>query len=292
MYNPVIHIGYPKTGTTWFSESYYSKIKNINFLPPELFLTQITEPCFKAPKSDNNMRLVILHPELTGVRRFIWDKGIQRNIIANSLKKHFPDATIIIFLRNQLDFLTSAYIYYVRKGGTYTPVTILDMIIKGELNFTLDYLKYNETIELYESIFGKNNVHVYLFEDFYCDTVTFITDYSKRYNFDIEIEHINFSPVNEKLCYRLMSYMRISNYFTKADTPFKTYYINCNWIYRNINMKYNKFNKWKIFGNKPETTNLFRPDQILYVNDYFRASNKELQKNFMLADILKYNYPL
>jgi hypothetical protein len=292
MKNPIIHIGYPKTGTTWFHNSYYQKIKNINFQLPESFISDILQPSYSPPETDKDKRLVFHDPELTGVKRFIWDHGETRRNIASNLKKHFPNATIIIFLRNQIDFLTSGYIYYVRKGGTYLPDKIIDKIINNELNFSLDYLKYNETIEVYRNLFGAENVHVYLFEDFSRDTARFIADYTRRYDFDMGTDKINFTPVNDKLRMRLMVFMRMLNHFSSMDTPFKNNYLKINWIYRNLNLKYYKFNDWKIWGRKPSTSELFRPDQIAFIKDFYRETNRELQDKYQMADIIKYKYPM
>jgi hypothetical protein len=288
---PILHIGFPKTGTTWFYDSYYHVIKNITLLKPEEFLPQITDPSFRIPEYDQKNRLVIHHPDLTGVNRFVWDGGIRREKIAHNLKKNFPDATIIIFLRNQLDFLASVYIYYVRKGGTYGASEIIDMMIHKKIEFGLDYLRYNEILELYSSLYGKDKVHIYLYEDFCDEPRLFIEKFTKRYDFTIENDQINFTPVNEKLRKGLMNCMRFTNHFTKLDNPFKSYYVNFKWVYTRINSNYRSFNKWKVFGSKAVIPELFKPEQIIYIKDYFRASNTELIQKYGLKDILKYDYP-
>lgn len=292
MLKPILHIGFPKTGSTWFHTAYYKNVKNICLPEPENFLNQIAESSFVAPVLEKNTRLVLQHPELTGIKNFIWDNGIRRDRIAQNLKKYFPDATIVIFIRNQLEFLTSAYIYYVRKGGTYTSKKMIDLMIAGKMPLTLDFMIYNDTIERYCALFGRENVHIYLFEDFFASPEKFISEYSKRYDFEVDPGKINFKPVNDKMRSYLMKSMRISNFFTKRENPLKHYYWNCEWIYNNINLKYHKINQFRIFGGKIRAEKLFRPDQIKYFEDYYGPHNNKLMESFQLNKISTYAYPL
>ncbi len=292
MSTPVIHIGYPKTASTWFFDSYYKKIKNINLLSPESYLSQIRASNFLVPICEENKILVLEHPELTGVKRFIWKNGEQRDIIANNLKKYFPDAKIVIFLRNQIDSLTSVYIYYVKKGGTITPSKIIDMMIEKKLEFGLDFLKYSELLETYYNLFGKNNVHVYLFEEFVTNRKTFIQKFTKLYGFDVNEIDIDFNPVNDKLRLNLLKILRVTNKFTKKDNPLKKYYFHIPFLYNILNEKQYILNNWNIFGRKTITNDLFRQDQIDYINNYYKESNRDLIEKYGISDIEKFNYSI
>jgi len=97
----ILHIGYPKTGTTWFYDNFYSKISNAYLVPPELFLSKLSSPSFQAPVYNTGKKMIMVHPEMTGIRNFMWNEGQERNIIASNLKRLFPDATIVLFIRNQ-----------------------------------------------------------------------------------------------------------------------------------------------------------------------------------------------
>ena len=82
--HPILHIGFPKTGTTWFFDSYYQRISDIYLPHPDTYLSEISKPSFQFPEYDKTKRLVLHHPDLTGVKRFIWDEGVQREKIANN----------------------------------------------------------------------------------------------------------------------------------------------------------------------------------------------------------------
>jgi hypothetical protein len=289
--NPILHIGFPKTGTTWFFESYYKYVSGIYLPHPDTYLSDISKPSFVFPNYDKTKQLVLHHPDLTGVKRFIWDEGIQREKIATNLKNNFPDATIIIFLRNQIDFLTSVYLYYVRKGGTYSAKKIIQLMINKELAFTLDYLKYDETLEVYMKLFGKENVHVYLYEEFCKQPKSFINDFTEKYKFTIAQNKIDYTPVNEKLRLQLMKLLLKTNRFTKFDNPFKKHIIHIPGLYQLINDNFHQWNKLKIFGKKTKTNDLFSEEQILYLKEYYKSSNNLLCSNYSIQKIKEY-YPI
>jgi hypothetical protein len=164
------------------------------------------------------------------------------------------------------------------------------MMIERKLDFGLDFLKYSELLETYYNLFGKNNVHVYLFEEFITNRKTFIQKYTERYEFEVNESEINFNPVNEKLCLNLLKILRLTNKFTKKDNPLKKYYFNVPYLYSVINEKYHIWNNSKIFGRKAITTDLFRQDQIDFISNYYKQSNRDLIKKYGLTDINKYNY--
>ena len=81
MSSPLLHIGFPKTGTTWFAMEYYNKVKNGTIIQPDDFLTQILETDFMPPNPENGKKLILIHPELTGLKKFVWEKGIRGKVL-------------------------------------------------------------------------------------------------------------------------------------------------------------------------------------------------------------------
>ena len=292
MSGPLLHIGFPKTGTTWFAMEYYNKIKNGTIIHPGDFLSQILEADFNPPTPEHGKKQIFIHPELTGLKKFVWEKGNRGANIANALYKHFPDGKVILFLRNQMEFMTSAYIYYVKKGGTYSSEKMADMIINNKLKFSLNFLKYDEIIELYWSVFGKENVDIYLYEDFCQNPRGFITNYTKRYNFEIDLNEIDFSPRNKKISRSLLNFLLFTNRFTKYNNPFKKYIADVPYVYNIFNEHIDFWNKLIISRKRINTTELFNAIQINYIKDYFRESNSNLIRTYNLKDINKYDYPV
>ena len=57
--NPLIHIGYPKTASTWFRNQFYSKLSNVNYLDREEVKKLIIEPyIFKSSTVDGRLKKV------------------------------------------------------------------------------------------------------------------------------------------------------------------------------------------------------------------------------------------
>lgn len=292
MQSPILHIGYPKTGTTWFYDSFYPHVRNSFLAPPSSYLPCIAKETFHPPRYDETKRLIMVHPELTGIKNFVWEYGVNRDKILKNLKSNFPNATIVLFIRNQLSFLTSAYIYYVRKGGTYSANKFFSLVKEGKLAFTLDFLHFNEMIDACLLHYPKEQVQVYLFEDFCNNPKEFILNYNRMNTFEIDAEKINFRPINEKLRIRFMKFLRFTNHYTRLDNPLKKYYINLPFIYSLLNEQHYKWNKFKIFGNKTQISDLLRSEHIDFINEYFIKHNRILIEKHELHRIKDYNYPL
>lgn len=293
MNKAVLHIGFPKTGSTWFSAKYYPAAGNIQYFDPGGYLHGIARPGFEINKSQSSKISVLQHPELTGISRFVWDGNFSRSrIIAENLKRNFPDSTVVVFIRNQIDFLASAYIYYVKRGGTYKPGDIFEKIVSKKIEFDLNFLNYSDLIGLYYEVFGKTNVNIYLFEDFKSNPETFVKRFTDKYGFQVDTAALDYTPMNEKLRTGLMKLLLFTNRFTKPANPFKKYYINIELIYNLLNNNCDKLNKCRIFGKKVNTSSLFTNEQVEYFKDYFKTSNKVLIETYGLGDIVRYGYPV
>lgn len=99
-----------------------------------------------------------------------------RGLIAERLSRLFPDAKILIIIRNQMGALESMYSFLVPQMGkninlSYGRPSVAsfeEWIKEQEAFFCRSYiltLKYYEFISKYWSLFGKENVTIGLFED-------------------------------------------------------------------------------------------------------------------------------
>jgi len=79
--------------------------------------------------------------------------------------KGSKDGKIILSIRNQESMLRSLYSNYVKNGGTLSFKKLLkDISFEGDL--VEKKLEYHRLINSYYDAFGKENVFVYLFEEF------------------------------------------------------------------------------------------------------------------------------
>ena len=139
----VIHVGYPKTGTS--------------FLQLEVF-----------PKLQSDKLCIISDESLIGR---VFDKDASdMEPIALMLKRLYPKAKIIVGIREQKSMLKSLHNQYLKDGGYLSYEKFL------EQNMDLDRLDYDRYINLLKKLFGKNNVWIYRFEDFKNDIDGVIKD--------------------------------------------------------------------------------------------------------------------
>ena len=117
MNSPLIHIGYPKSGTTWFQKNFYPNVKNAGYIPRNDVQDHIIRPYaigfdttesaqFFNQEQDNN--LIICEELLLASVRSGGFNGFVTKEIGHRLKSIFPNAIIVIFIRNQVDLIASA----------------------------------------------------------------------------------------------------------------------------------------------------------------------------------------
>jgi len=296
--NIIIHIGYPKTGTTWFKKYFYSNIENATTLYIDDFTYNISENKSHFELNNNlpelKENLIIVSHKFTGLENFKWDDGIYRTFFISNLKRLFPNALIVLFIRNQIDFIASSYSSYLTHGGTYT---FQKLFKTGKLGdgkmFSFEFLNYHTLIKLYKEQFGENNVHIFLYEEFLENNKIFLNNYSKTFNLDIDINSINFIKYNEKLRKHLASFIRFSNFFSKKGVQPKKYIINTPWLFSWLNLKSTKkINKNKILGKSLNNNDILGNELTNYINNYYKPSNNMLINEMGLNQIRKYNYPL
>ncbi|GAB4446358.1 MAG: hypothetical protein Fur0028_00740 [Bacteroidales bacterium] len=295
----IIHVGYPKTGTTWFTDFFYPFIKNAN-----VSYTSDLEYCFDKGKEflkvkrkidmNNDKHYIIIAHKFVGVEEFKWDHGKYRDFFVQHLKYNFPDALIIVFIRNQIDFLASVYSSYITHGGTYN---FKKLFKEGKLAdgsmFAFEYLNYYQLIKLYQEAFGKENVYLYVYEDFMNNNKAFLEKYINDLKIEIDLDKLNYKRNNETLRIGLANIIRLLNYFKKDGVQPKKSFFNIPWTSKWLTKKRVIYlNSLKIFGPKLKKENVLGADLINFMKEYYKSSNLLLINEFSLKNIEKYKYPL
>ncbi|MFW6134894.1 MAG: sulfotransferase family protein [Elusimicrobiota bacterium] len=145
-----IHVGLMRTGTTFLQRRVFPKIKNINYNgKPRIENVQIKE----------GMVNLISREGLSagpGRRRVIEPlKPKQRFIAADRLKAIFPDAKIIVGVRDKESWLQSFYRQQLKGGGW--------MSWEEFMNYCDGWLDFDKYINYLKKLF--DDVYVYRFED-------------------------------------------------------------------------------------------------------------------------------
>jgi len=298
--DPLIHIGFGKTGTTWFQKNYYPKLNEVTYLKrPKVFkfLDYIHESNFdlKIAKSilinGSNERIVICEENIL--------KGdlIKIEHTAKILKEIISNGKIIIFIRNQIDMIASRYMQYVKGGGTYSINRFLwgEEIMHpfNEPNFIRRFhkLQYHKVIEIYIKHFSKKNVFIFLFEDFQACNKTFIDHYSKLFSFTAS-NQFKFRKRNVSYRKGLLSIAIFTNHFSKHSRKRKSYYFHIPLLLTLSRNVFALLNNLSIFGKQLSSHEILGEKNINFISKYFRDSNNILLDSYRLENIIKYKYPL
>jgi len=176
---PLIHIGYHKAGSTWLQQVLFKDEKTGFFTPwgaqsgqaivqfvvpnaysfsPESARQALASGLQEAHK--RGLIPVLSHEGLSDnpVKGDYWGKEVADRIYAT-----FPEARILIIIREQKSMIMSSYRQHIKIGGTET----IQEFIGADINkpafkptCRLDYLEWDLPIAYYQKLFGAANVLV------------------------------------------------------------------------------------------------------------------------------------
>lgn len=178
----LIHVGLHKTGTSWLQKYLFNApergftsfssepgperkqlIKRLVVPDPLFFDAEETasyyEPWIDAAR-ETGRTLVITHERLGGHPA---SGGRDRCIIAERLRTSFPEARILIGIREQCRLIHSLYNHHVEVGGVESLKQFLTTSATGNLRrptFTLEMYEFDRLIRFYQDLFGPERVLV------------------------------------------------------------------------------------------------------------------------------------
>ncbi|MFA5647414.1 MAG: hypothetical protein WC951_03805 [Bacteroidales bacterium] len=305
--NTIIHIGFPKTATTWFQYNFFPYVSNAFFLPraeilrplvlsqnPLLFSGEEVKKVINKQFTQNQKELFILSDEGFLARNFFQIKDF-----AYRIKSLVENPQIVIFIRNQKTMLSSMYSQYLKSnGGTYN----LKYYLFGHPRVTkwtnatsfdnMSLLKYDVIIQFYKELFGKSNIHIFLYEDFIKDPKKFCEKFSKKFNFQIDLNKLSYGKKNEGIRSGLIFLQRFLNSFT-AGPKYEKHYIWHIPYMLSISFRTIKIlNRFKIFGNSIKIHNHLSKKDYNTVLDYYRETNRNLIIKHNIKGIEEHKYPI
>jgi hypothetical protein len=171
---PTFHIGYQKTATTFLQEKVFSN-RDIFYLPwgnqppeaieefvlvhPKRYSPEKIHAALSEKIEEHEGKVpIISHEDLSGYPiygRYYADQ------VSKRIHSAFPNAKIIIGIREQYSMLASQYFQYVRQGGTrkFNEMVYVDV---GRIGFRptirFDHFEYDLMFEIYTKLFGGKNV--------------------------------------------------------------------------------------------------------------------------------------
>jgi len=137
---------------------------------------------------------------------------------ARRLHNFFPDARVLIVIREQKSFLLSFYFQYLHMRGMKS----INKFLKNRFDdlkipsFSPDHLIYNGLIKHYFELFGSENVIVLPYELFRTNPQQFISELSVFLNENIKVDEKAFDRhINEKDHHFVNYYFRALKVFIK-----------------------------------------------------------------------------
>src|SRR5262249_44700832 len=123
----LIHVGFAKAGSSWLQEELLPRVRNARVIARTAVRREFLVPsplAFDARTARRSVlgraadRALISEEELAGNLHTGGLHGAMSREIAERLARAFPEAHIVIVVRNQIDMIASAYKQYVESGGT------------------------------------------------------------------------------------------------------------------------------------------------------------------------------
>ncbi|WP_353475847.1 sulfotransferase (plasmid) [Salipiger sp. H15] len=169
----LIHIGYHKTGTTWFQRTlfvpengYFQLLDHheinealvrpypLAFDPGDVAL-RLAGPLARLPRGC----VPVLSSEILSGNPFYGARDCV--LCAERLRTCFPNARILITIREQIAAIASTYMQYVRRAGTLSPEGFFDFESEpGYGAFDPRHFEYDRLVAEYRRLFGPDNVLV------------------------------------------------------------------------------------------------------------------------------------
>ena len=124
---------------------------------------------------------------------------------ANRVKRVFPEARILIVLRNQLNIIASQYRDHpfnprcVRIGRPVTIDRWIKIVLQDPLVKYANSLNYYETIKCYANLFGRERIGIFLFEELVSDFEVYAQKISTFLNIDSDTTATCLSGKHENL---------------------------------------------------------------------------------------------
>ena len=276
----------PRTASTYLQQEYFPKIEGFKFYGVDTtqysdafqrLLYQddslFNENLFEETAAQIRSQDAILSNELF-VGQSLYLNSTNRSRTAGRLKKFFPEAEIVLLLRNQVTLLQSLYAIGIYSGHTCSPEEFIrfsnsDSSIENPLYPTFaeventESYNYSHLIELYKQNFSA--VHILLFEDFKINPMAFAEGLSEMLNVEKVVISTPTIKVNKSLTDRQIKLITRLN----RHKPLLNRGRFGKWLFR-----YKlRFIEHYISGN---TSFKFSPELEKKLKDYYGEDNNKL----------------
>lgn len=307
MIRTLVHVGWHKTATTWFQRRYYPRVATHRFVDREWVKQALLAPGafdFDAEAARRTLARagappwILCEEELSGNPHSGGLMGFVPREVAHRIHAALPDAAIVIFLRHQVEAIAASYKQYLRQGGTHRPRRYV-FPHEGRRGFRaapwkapafrLGHFDYAALVRCYDTLFGRENVHVFLYEDFRADPVAFLGAFGKALDLDVEPSGLSGPRENVSWGRRLLPLARLVNRLSARNVADKAYVANLlpDALRRGLLEALNR--PW-LAGPPPEAPALLGEPLLAEIRAAFAAGNRRLASERGLP-LARHAYP-
>jgi hypothetical protein len=185
--DPVLHIGYHKTGTSWLQQRCFADetlgYRRIRLLQDGVDLPSVHDFDFAPARCREQMAPELERCERGGLIPVVSSERLSGNphsggydsaVLAERLHQVFPGARVLVMIREQRSMILSSWAQYVKVGGACSLHSYMrEQTGTRRPGFRLDHFRYDRLIALYQQRFGSDRVRVELYERLRDDPVGF-----------------------------------------------------------------------------------------------------------------------
>ena len=183
---PLLHIGYHKTGTTWLQRHVFGDPKSgFSQMGGAQRLIAVNAFDFRPRRIRNQMKRRIGQAQAQGLVPVLSSErlsgephfgGYDSETIADRLAAVFPNARVLVVVREQTSMFLSIYKEYIRRGGAASLRQYLATPRDGYWlpQFRFAFLEYHRLIGYYQDLFGAESVMVLPYELLQAQPWTFL----------------------------------------------------------------------------------------------------------------------
>ena len=226
---PLLHIGYHKTGTTWLQRHVFGDpMAGFSQMGGAQRLIAVNAFDFRPKRIRKQMERqmgraqaqglvpVLSSERLSGEPHF---GGYDSELIADRLAAVFPDARILMVVREQTSMFLSIYKEYIRRGGAATLRQYLATPRDGYWlpQFRFEFLEYHRLIRYYQDLFGAESVKVLPYELLRAQPGAFLGQIGEFVG--VPVAQPQLRPMNVSLSAFALALKRHANRYFVLDGP-------------------------------------------------------------------------
>lgn len=217
--------------------------------------------------------------------------GYDSKDIADRLNQTFPEARVLMGIREQHAMILSTYNNYIRSGGTCRLKDYLEPPLRAYRapHFDFGYFRYDKIIGHYRQLFGPENVLVLPLEHLHAEPVDYVGRILDFCGLELDFPVQSEQRFRESLSPMVNSVQRVLNPFIRRD-PSNAY----------SGLAVERFTERTISGLRwvdrriPRSVRARSKERMLQevrtiVGDRYKASNLETQK-YTPLDLSRYGY--